>query len=99
MKQVFECGITGTSNDEVGDCFLARLADIPMPETHGRKLPDDFTIEVTDRDMMRGGVAHMETMRARYAALCEGMVERGYEVLRWRDFDKWCECIRFRRGT
>lgn len=97
MKHVFECGIVGESNDEVGDTFLAGMMEIALPQTEGRKLPDDFTLEIHDHDMMRGGMAGLSEMRARYDALCAGMIERGYEWMRWRDEDKFCDCLRFRR--
>lgn len=90
MKQVFECGIVGESNDEVGDCFLGRLAEIRMPDTTSGRLPNDFTIGIPERDLMLNGPE-------RYAELCQAMIARGYETLQWRDIDKWCECIRFRR--
>lgn len=92
MKHVFECGIVGESNDEVGDTFLAGMMDIALPPTRDRKLPDDFTIEVPEREIMRDPM-----LIEKYEALCRGMIDRGYEVFRWHEMDKFCTCIRFRR--
>src|SRR5690242_10479988 len=98
MKHVFECDIVGESNDEVGDTFLASTMGITLPPTRDRRLPDDFTIEVPDRDYIRAGsIETGESLRSKYDSLCQGMIERGYTVYRWREEDKFCECIRFRR--
>lgn len=92
MKHVFECGIVGESNNEVGDTFLAGMMDIALPKTRAGSLPDDFTLEVPERDIMRD-----PSILDKYHALRAGMIERGYDVIQWRDMDKWCDCIRFRR--
>jgi hypothetical protein len=97
VKHVFECGIVGESNDEVGDTLLAGMMDIVLPPTVNKRLPDDFTLELRDSDFLRGGALEMMALRAKYETLCEGMVERGYEWMRWRDEEKFCEVLRFRR--
>lgn len=97
MKQVFECGIVGESNDEVGDTFLAGMMGIALPPTVNRKLPDDFTLELQQYDLVRGTPADGQGILDAYETLKRGMIERGYECIEWPDMDKWCHCYRFRR--
>lgn len=97
MKHVFECDIVGESNDEVGDTLLAGMMGIALPPTKDRKLPDDFTLEIPDRDLMLGTFSDGQNLWAKYEAICAGMVERGYKWIKWRDEERHCYMLRFRR--
>lgn len=98
MKQVFECGIVGESNDEVGDTLMAGMMGLTLPPTVNKKLPDDFTLELRDSTLMAArSIIEGERILAAYGTLKNGLIDRGFECLEWRDIDKWCHCFRFRR--
>jgi hypothetical protein len=98
MKQVFECGIVAESNDEVGDTFMAGMLGIALPPTKNKRLPDDFTLELQQYDLVRGrSLQDGQDLIDAYETLKRGMIERGYECIQWTDHDRWCYCYRFRR--